>query len=90
MLSLASVLFFGHLLVFGGASAPKGPWDAFNYAPDSRTVRPQTIYNVSGSVKGSDKLLTEAGLATFSGNQSYVTLDFGVEVGFLFANPSDC
>ena len=86
-LSVIQLLFFATLAL---GSEPKGPWDAFNYAPDSRTVRPQTIYNVSGSVKGSDKLLTEAGLATFSGNQSYVTLDFGVEVGFLFANPSDC
>ena len=86
-LSVIQLLFFATLAL---GSAPKGPWDAFNYAPDSRTVRPQTIYNVSGSVKGSDKLLTEAGLTTFSGNQSYVTLDFGVEVGFLFANPSDC
>ena len=86
-LSVIQLLFFATLAL---GSAPKGPWDAFNHAPDSRTVRPQTIYNVSGSVKGSDKLLTEAGLATFSGNQSYVTLDFGVEVGFLFANPSDC
>ena len=86
-LSVIQLLFFATLAL---GSAPKGPWDAFNYAPDSRTVRPQTIYNVSGSVKGSDKLLTEAGLATFYGNQSYVTLDFGVEVGFLFANPSDC
>ena len=82
-LSVIQLLFFATLAL---GSAPKGPWDAFNYAPDSRTVRPQTIHNVSGAVKGSDKLLTEAGLATFSGNQSYVTLDFGVE-GFLFANP---
>lgn len=62
------------------ATAPRGPWDAFNYAPESRTVWPRSLKRVVGSVQGSKNLLTNNGIATLSGNQSYVTLDFGIEV----------
>lgn len=60
--------------------APSGPWDAFNFAPKSRTVYPNDIYGVEGSVKNAQSLVSNVGSATFSGNGSFVTLDYGVEV----------
>lgn len=65
------------------ATAPRGPWDAFNFAPESRTVRPRSLKRVVGSVQGPKNLLTNNGVATLSGNQSYVTLDFGIEVSVI-------
>ncbi|KAI0684564.1 glycoside hydrolase family 78 protein [Cytidiella melzeri] len=67
------------------ASAPSGPWDAFNYAPSSRTVRPVLIREVQGRVTNAEGLLADGGQATLSGNESWVTLDFGKEVGGLIS-----
>ena len=78
-LQLVYVLF---LLGFALGSAPNGPWDAFNFAPDSRTVWPHSVNRAVGSVRGASNLLTKTGIATLSGSQSYLTLDFGVEVRF--------
>ncbi|KAF9462412.1 glycoside hydrolase family 78 protein [Collybia nuda] len=64
------------------AVAPPGPWDAFNFAPSSRTVLPKTIHSVHGLVQDSRQLVTSSrGQATLNGNGSYVVLDFGQEVG---------
>lgn len=65
------------------ALAPSGPWDAFNLAPSSRTVYPVKINRSSGHVVNADALVTQSGTTTLSGNYSYVTLDFGKEVGGL-------
>ncbi|KAL5485523.1 hypothetical protein ACEPAI_8165 [Sanghuangporus weigelae] len=65
------------------ASAPKGPWDAFNYAPESRLVRPTGVFQMVGSVNNATELLSETGAASITGNGSWVTLDFGKEVGGL-------
>ena len=62
-----------------GASAPVGPWDAFNYAPKSRTVRPSAIKEVSGTIENPQHLVG-IGSATLVGNGSWVALDFGIEV----------
>lgn len=62
------------------ASAPSGPWDAFNYAPDSRTVWPSAIRRVEGDVQNPDQLVKNAGSATLASNGSWVTLDYGKEV----------
>ena len=62
------------------ASAPKGPWDAFNYAPESRLVRPTGVFQTVGSVDSASELVSETGAASISGNGSWVTLDFGKEV----------
>ncbi|KAI0724800.1 Six-hairpin glycosidase [Fomitopsis betulina] len=62
------------------ASAPSGPWDAFNFAPPSRTVYARYVHQTGGNVTGATDLLSE-GSATLSGSGSYVTLDFGYEVG---------
>jgi hypothetical protein len=56
------------------AAAPAGPWDAFNYAPASRTVAPAGVYRQGGAV-------TSAGGVTTLAAGAYVTLDFGEEVG---------
>ena len=61
-------------------SAPRGPWDAFNYAPATRVVRPTAIFRTNGAVSGPEKLLQEEGKATLSGEGSYISLDFGKEV----------
>ncbi|KAL5507624.1 hypothetical protein ACEPAH_7080 [Sanghuangporus vaninii] len=65
------------------ASAPRGPWDAFNYAPKSRLVRPTGVFQTVGSVVNAKELLSETGTASITGNASYLTLDFGKEVGGL-------
>lgn len=62
-----------------GATAPAGPWDAFNYAPNSRTVRPTAIKEVSGRIENPQHL-TSKGRATLVGNGAWVALDFGIEV----------
>ncbi|KAJ7664336.1 glycoside hydrolase family 78 protein [Mycena polygramma] len=62
--------------------APSGPWDAFNYAPASRVVKPISVRTVSGSVQGAEGLVQDSDAqATFTGNNSYVVLDWGKEVG---------
>ncbi|KAF9465419.1 glycoside hydrolase family 78 protein [Collybia nuda] len=64
------------------AIAPAGHWDTFNYAPPSRTVHPKTVFSVHGLVQNSNQLVADTrGQATFKGNDSYIVLDFGQEVG---------
>ncbi|KAJ7258225.1 glycoside hydrolase family 78 protein [Mycena rebaudengoi] len=70
------------LPILCAALAPKGPWDAFNYAPKSKTVRPVSVRSISGKVRGAEGLVrNSAAQATFSGNSSFVVLDWGIEVG---------
>ncbi|MGI8332410.1 hypothetical protein ACRYCC_20765 [Actinomadura scrupuli] len=58
------------------------PWDAYNYSPRSRTVKPVAIYNTQGTVTDADAVLS--GRPTrLSGTGSYVTLDFGKDVAGL-------
>ncbi|KIY62492.1 glycoside hydrolase family 78 protein [Cylindrobasidium torrendii FP15055 ss-10] len=64
------------------ALAPSGPWDAFNFAPSSRTVYPTAIYKLEGTIQGADQLVQNAGTATLAPG-SWVALDYGVEVGGL-------
>ncbi|EIW56811.1 Six-hairpin glycosidase [Trametes versicolor FP-101664 SS1] len=71
-----------HALVAVRASAPAGPWDAFNFAPKSRTVYPTAVKVTHGGVRNANALVTK-GAATLSGNGSWLALDFGVEVGGL-------
>ncbi|KII96164.1 glycoside hydrolase family 78 protein [Plicaturopsis crispa FD-325 SS-3] len=64
------------------AQAPAGSWDAFNYAPSSRTVSPVAIHSINGVVDGAQGLVNNTGgNATLAGDGSYVVLDFGKEVG---------
>jgi hypothetical protein len=60
--------------------APKGPWDAFNYAPKSKTVYPAAIRQIEGFVQNPQRLVNNVGSAKLSGQGSWVALDFGVEV----------
>lgn len=63
--------------------APAGPWDAFNFAPSNRTFTAQSVRSIVGQVDGADNLIGNATTtdgATFTGNGSYVVLDFGKEV----------
>ncbi|HET8843534.1 MAG TPA: hypothetical protein VFN35_18875, partial [Ktedonobacteraceae bacterium] len=56
------------------------PWDAYNYAPSTRTLTPVSIYTTAGSVSNPANLLS--GNATrLNGNGASVTVDFGKEVG---------
>ncbi|KAA1466954.1 glycoside hydrolase family 78 protein [Dentipellis sp. KUC8613] len=70
-------------LVF--ASAPSGPWSAFNIAPASKVVSPKSIRESHGVVQGADHLVSKDGSTLLVGNDSWVTLDFGVEVGGLIS-----
>ncbi|KAJ7197058.1 Six-hairpin glycosidase [Mycena rebaudengoi] len=65
--------------------APKGPWDAFNYAPKSKTVYPAAIRQIEGFVQNPQRLVNNVGSAKLSGQGSWVALDFGVEVGGLIS-----
>ncbi|KAJ3798770.1 glycoside hydrolase family 78 protein [Lentinula aff. detonsa] len=66
--------------------APSGPWDTFNYAPKSRTVYATSIRHTQSTVSGSENLLNgDNGSATLTGNDAWVTLDFGKEVGGLIS-----
>jgi hypothetical protein len=67
----------------GRAQAPKGAWDAFNYAPSSRTVFPVSVRETGGDADVSAYNGTE-GAFTLSGAGAYVTLDFGKEVRALW------
>ncbi|GLY92042.1 alpha-L-rhamnosidase C-terminal domain-containing protein [Actinoallomurus iriomotensis] len=58
------------------------PWDAYNLSPKTRTIRPVAIYNSNGSVTDPSAVLTGE-QTRISGKGSYVTLDFGKEVGGL-------
>ncbi|KAF8153876.1 glycoside hydrolase family 78 protein [Crassisporium funariophilum] len=78
----ALILLCAHLV---SGTAPKGPWDAFNLAPTSKTVYPTAIHSTAGSVKDSDLLVGNKGRATLSANNSWIALDFGVEVGGLIS-----
>lgn len=40
------------------AAALSGPWDAFNYAPSSRTVYPTAVYKSSGEISPEENLLS--------------------------------
>ena len=70
-----SALLFG----FSLCSAPLGPWDAFNYAPTSRTVWPVAIHSYDGNVQISKNLIGDGTKAKLSGNGAWVALDFGKE-----------
>ncbi len=74
------------------AATATTPGDAYNESPTTRTVAPTSIYTVSGSVSNPNNLLS--GQPTrLSGNNSYVVVDFGKEVGGIvtltFAGSSD-
>ncbi|KZV84660.1 glycoside hydrolase family 78 protein [Exidia glandulosa HHB12029] len=66
-------------------SAPAGPWDAFNFAPASKTVWPTAVFHTEGSVTGADDLPGNKGAATLVGNGAWLALDFGLEVGGLIS-----
>ena len=68
------------------ASAPAGPWDAFNYAPKSRTVFPTSVKEVSGTAYNVQNLVSK-GSATIVGKGSWVALDFGIEVSTQWMPP---
>ncbi|EKM79027.1 hypothetical protein AGABI1DRAFT_40786 [Agaricus bisporus var. burnettii JB137-S8] len=74
--------FIAFTLIAAGAFglAPPGPWDRFNIAPKDRISRPTIIHSIEGNVRNADALIG-SGTATFNGNGSFVTLDFGLEVG---------
>ncbi|KAJ7754097.1 glycoside hydrolase family 78 protein [Mycena metata] len=79
MFHLYSLLFSATLCA---GLAPKGPWDAFNYAPASKIVKPISVRTVNGTVDGAQGLVQDsASQATFVGDGSYVVLDWGKEVG---------
>ncbi|THH04410.1 hypothetical protein EW145_g5548 [Phellinidium pouzarii] len=89
---LASYLAISKLLVLflaccglTSASVLSGPWDAFSYATDSRTVRPTSVFKTEGSVLNAIGLISPAGEATLQSNGSWVVLDFEKEVGGLIS-----
>jgi hypothetical protein len=55
------------------------PWDAYNYSPKSRTVRPVAIHSTQGAVTDAGAVL-KGRPTRLSGTGSSVTLDFGKDV----------
>ncbi|KAI0429080.1 Six-hairpin glycosidase-like protein [Xylaria sp. FL1042] len=53
-----------------------GDWDAYNYAPDSRSVKPMMVLSSDASSS-----TTYDGSVVLSGDIPQVVLDFGLEVG---------
>ncbi len=88
LITVASLLQLAALCLSVYAKAPTGPWDAFNFAPSSRTVRPIHVKEVHGSVKNANGLLSDDGHVTLSGNESWITVDFGKEAS-VFASPEN-
>lgn len=78
-LLLSSVLLLLYTAL-ADAFAPSGPWDAFNYAPESRVVRPVSVFKSGGTISEPSSLNWEMGPVTLSRNGSFVSLDFGKEV----------
>ncbi|KAF8492516.1 Six-hairpin glycosidase-like protein [Gautieria morchelliformis] len=57
------------------------PFEEYILAPASRDLRPQSVFNVNGSVSGAQGLLQSTGSSTsISGVNSSVTYDFGLNV----------
>jgi len=67
------------------ASAPAGPWDAFNYAPSTKTVVPASIRSTQGTVRVTNSSTGGVGAITLASNGAWITLDFGKEVRPLIA-----
>lgn len=86
----ASWLFYSSLWNSTHASAPVGPWDAFNFSPTSRTIRPVAVFRTMGDVNNPAQLMSLSGKSQLSGNGSYVTLDFGKEVRVTAYHPACC
>lgn len=61
-------------------AAEDAPWQAYNFAPPSRTVRADSIYATEGDVSApaATKLLDTLASVTLTGAGALVTLDFGV------------
>ncbi|KAH8112125.1 Six-hairpin glycosidase [Phellopilus nigrolimitatus] len=83
MLRCRSLVVASLCVALSFASAPSGPWDAFNYAPESRIVRPAAVFRLHGNVENASNLVSSSGEATLNESGSYVSLDFGKEVGGL-------
>ncbi|OCB86064.1 Six-hairpin glycosidase [Sanghuangporus baumii] len=81
--SLETILIICACIGLSPASAPSGAWDAFNYSPESRVVRPTSVFKIQGSIFNADNLLSESDEATLINTGSFVSLDFGKEVGGL-------
>ncbi len=64
--------------LYVAAVAPAGPWDAFNYAPSSKTVFPVEVISSIGDVEVTVDDATNS--MTLANQGSYVTLDFLKEV----------
>jgi hypothetical protein len=57
------------------------PFEEYIFAPASRDLRPQSVFNLNGSVSGAQGLLQSTGSSTsISGVNSSVTYDFGLNV----------
>ncbi|PBK74349.1 glycoside hydrolase family 78 protein [Armillaria solidipes] len=69
--------------LYVAAVAPAGPWDAFNYAPSSKTVFPVEVISSIGDVGVTVEDATNS--MTLANQGSYVTLDFLKEVGGLLS-----
>ncbi|PPQ92306.1 LOW QUALITY PROTEIN: hypothetical protein CVT25_008597 [Psilocybe cyanescens] len=62
----ALFLSFNSLVVCSSsASAPNGPWDTFNLAPESKTVYPKAIHSSHGSVNNANPLVKNKGKAFY-------------------------
>ena len=77
LFSVPSALYVLQSLLLLASATTTKPWDAYNYSPASRTVKPIAVHSQSGNVTTS---------VSYNGTfhlppGSRISLDFGVEVG---------
>jgi hypothetical protein len=56
------------------------PWDKYNLAPESRSIRPVAIHSTHGSVQNPTNILMEKP-TTIVGKGSYIVIDFSKNIG---------
>ncbi|UPX17575.1 uncharacterized protein EKO05_0007920 [Ascochyta rabiei] len=75
--SVSLILSVVYSLLFSTSANRTEQWDAYNYSPATRNIKPATIHSQSGNITASlDKKGTY-----YLGPGSRVSLDFGIEVG---------
>jgi len=67
-------------LVAAPSAGHAAEWDQYNLAPASRTIGPVSVFKTSGNVINPNNVLSGQATAIV-GSGSFITLDFGKEVG---------
>jgi hypothetical protein len=77
------VVLYGQTAVLALAAAAEVQFSEYILAPSSRVLTPASVYQTGGDVQGADGLVDSASASstTFNGENTYITLDFGKNIG---------